>query len=362
MHSKAVRFLPFDTVWKMRIDHPYSLFVRDGDLLWSCGQCPLDGDGRVLHPNDLHVQAQEVAGFIRRFLGKMNSSGGSIARLVVYYVQSHTDDAERLRGHFHREFGDGVQVIPVAIPHFYYEGMLIEVDVFASELKSGHALHVDEKTGLRIETVNAGDLSWVSVTTTRAPPTATDAIAAMDRLLDKAGLTRAALLAEQWFVDGSWSPNLESVLIKPATGPTCDVVRVTAGNGQMLGALTFAPDPVVERTVAEEGVSLSFRKSRRHFHIKAFSTALGSGLVEQTSRIMRSVERLLREEQLFFEDVRKATTYYIAGSSAEELHDNMSVRNGYYAKPGPASTGLPVEGFPLSPALISISLFGAVVA
>ena len=61
---------------------------------------------------------------------------------------------------------------------------------------------------------------------------------------------------------------------------------------------------------------------------------------------------------LNFRDVRKATTYYIADGSAEELHDNMSVRNRYCAKPGPASTGLPVEGFLVPKAQILIGLFG----
>ena len=41
----------------------------------------------------------------------------------------------------------------------------------------------------------------------------------------------------------------------------------------------------------------------------------------------------------------KSTTHYAGDASAAALHDNMSVRNAYYRKPGPASTGVPVFGF-----------------
>ena len=46
---------------------------------------------------------------------------------------------------------------------------------------------------------------------------------------------------------------------------------------------------------------------------------------------------------LAYTDVVKSTTHYVAGDSAEELHDNMAVRNRRYSSPGPASTGVPVH-------------------
>ncbi len=41
-----------------------------------------------------------------------------------------------------------------------------------------------------------------------------------------------------------------------------------------------------------------------------------------------------------FAAVCKATTRYVGSSAAQALHDNMQVRNAYYRRPGPASTGL----------------------
>ncbi len=73
---------------------------------------------------------------------------------------------------------------------------------------------------------------------------------------------------------------------------------------------------------------------------------------------MRAIDRSLAGAGLRFADVCKATTHYAGGSTEAELHDNMSVRNGYYAAPGPSSTGLPVAAFPLSRSLITIDLLG----
>ena len=38
----------------------------------------------------------------------------------------------------------------------------------------------------------------------------------------------------------------------------------------------------------------------------------------------------------------------------------MSVRNAYYRRPGPASTGLPVAAFPLSSSQIAVDVLGVI--
>jgi hypothetical protein len=38
----------------------------------------------------------------------------------------------------------------------------------------------------------------------------------------------------------------------------------------------------------------------------------------------------------------------------------MAVRNAYYRRPGPASTGLPVAAFPFSPSKIAVDVLGVV--
>src|SRR5439155_25317634 len=62
--------IPPSELWSMRIEHPYSLLVREGGFAWSCGQCPLSAEGAVLAPDDLAAQAGHVDGYIRRLLDK----------------------------------------------------------------------------------------------------------------------------------------------------------------------------------------------------------------------------------------------------------------------------------------------------
>ena len=73
---------------------------------------------------------------------------------------------------------------------------------------------------------------------------------------------------------------------------------------------------------------------------------------------MAAIDETMRARGWRFDDVCKATTHYVGSSAAEDLHDNMTVRNGYYRRPGPASTGVPVAGFPFSSSKISVDVLG----
>ena len=66
-------------------------------------------------------------------------------------------------------------------------------------------------------------------------------------------------------------------------------------------------------------------------------------LVGQTESIMAGLDQSLKAAGLSFADVVKLTAHYVGGASADELHGKMKVTHGYYASPGPASTGIPVH-------------------
>lgn len=87
--------------------------------------------------------------------------------------------------------------------------------------------------------------------------------------------------------------------------------------------------------------------------------AQAGDLVGQTTEIMQAIAEQLTREGLSFAQVCKATTHYLGSSEAQDLHANMAVRNGDFQRPGPASTGVPVAGFPWAPdARIAISFLG----
>lgn len=130
-----------------------------------------------------------------------------------------------------------------------------------------------------------------------------------------------------------------------------------------LGELTFAGDGGVVPSLAlppPPGVAVTARSSRRHFWIGARSLAPALSLVQETEAIMAEIADTLRARSWRFEDVCKATTHYVGSSAAQDLHDNMTVRNSYYRRPGPASTGLPVAAFPFSASKIAVDVFGVI--
>jgi hypothetical protein len=54
--------------------------------------------------------------------------------------------------------------------------------------------------------------------------------------------------------------------------------------------------------------------------------------------------------------VVKQQTFYVGGAREEDLYENMRVRNRYYRRPGPASTGLAVYGMVDADSLITVEL------
>jgi len=113
-------------------------------------------------------------------------------------------------------------------------------------------------------------------------------------------------------------------------------------------------------TQAHPGVALFARSSRSHFWIAARSLSPSLSLVGETQVLMAGIADTMRARGWRFESVTKATTHYVGSSAAQDLHDNMSVRNAYYRRPGPASTGLPVPAFPLSKSQIAVDVLGVV--
>ena len=157
--------VPFGKMWGMRLDHPYSSLVIEGDYAWTCGQCPLDTSGNVLYANDLVAQAKLVAEYIHFSLEEATFTPSSVAKLVVYYTQTDTDQVLAMLQVFEQSFADNVLVVPIAVPPFYYEGMMIEVDVYAAKNHQPATTLTDPESGLSLQLIKSTDLTWATLTT-----------------------------------------------------------------------------------------------------------------------------------------------------------------------------------------------------
>ena len=345
--------IPVSELWSMRIEHPYSLLVREGGFAWTCGQCPLSKEGAVLAPGDLVAQAGHVDRYIRLLLEKAGLAPERAGKLVIYHEARDAAETARMLELFRAAY-PGAILLPIATPFFYYEGMRIEVDVYAAERRA--PLVTREGPGFRLQAVDAGDLVWASVEATAAldPRALADTLRA-------AGVSKDALLADHWFVGSeSAAPAIAAATRAGLVTDASAAAGVTLPAGVVaLGELTVAAGAIETLAApAQLGIALTVRRSRRHFWIAARSLAPGLSLVEETKAIMAGIADTMRGQGWRFGSVVKATTHYVGGSSAEDLHDNMAVRNAYYRRPGPASTGLPIAAFPLSASKIAVDLLG----
>ncbi len=288
---------------------------------------PLDLEARVLDPGDLPAQTRHVASHIREILSRVGMTAGMIGKLVLYYVGGPEDEAAMLAA-VREAFGDTPLLVPVPVPHFYYEGLLVEVDVFAA----------DPVRRLANGPVEAEDLVWsvVEIDPSGAPTEAT-------------GFSSDRLLADHWFLPENHGGSIAGLASDPGAA-------VLTTGGKAFAELTFANEPVsLDRTRAE-GVEVIVRRAGRHLWASGRAAEGETGLVAQTRRIMKAIDAALIRHGFCFADVVKSTTHYAGGSSEEELHENMGVRNAYYGKPGPASTGIPVLALAAPDSHIAVDL------
>lgn len=304
------RFVPFGTHWAMGIEVPYSFGVIDGGQFWSCGQCPLDLEVNVRAPGDLRAQLGIVAGYIRDQFTPYGVPPESIAKLVAYIV-GDVDDLEMTRRVLSEALSSVPLIIAVGVPHFYYPGMRVEIDVYGvvegARSDLAHRLVSSESESRPSQNILTSRL-YVS-------PGA-EAIA--HRWADALGHDSGAAIV---------------ATLPSGTHALADVVEVPG---------SIARFEIVD---AQSGIRVVKRWAGRYLTLLGRSTRPGRLVPEQTRAIMEAHAGALHAEGLDFPDVVKQQTHYVGTAAAEDLYANMRIRNSYYSKPGPASTGLAVHGF-----------------
>lgn len=156
------RFVPFGDLWDMRIDVPYSFLVVDGDHAWSCGQLALDPGGTVLHPGDLAAQSTVVAENLTEILRRAELDPAAIGELLLYHAPATPDSVEEMLATFRSVAPDAV-LTPFEVPHFYYDGVELEVDLsWGREPIDWPAPTVAEIDGVRVETSRTGRFTQVA--------------------------------------------------------------------------------------------------------------------------------------------------------------------------------------------------------
>jgi len=341
------RFVPMEALWSMPVEVPVSLLLQDEDLAWSCGQLALDQAGAVLHPDDLAEQSRTVCDYIDLIRTRADLAPSSLRRVLLYHVPVSAEAVADMLRRFRERFGETVLLDPIAVPHFYYPGVLLECDVF---FDAGPG---DTTDGNAVRVRMGRDLAWVSVD---ASGGLAAALAELEPTLAAAGLEADACLSEHWYSPRSSIDDVRRTLAASGWTSGGHVIE-SSGAASARGVLVFARTSLEQNTTVEaDGTVLTVRRAGGMTWVHGRSTDANASLVAQTEQIMDRIAGLLPSLGLSFDDSAKCTAHYVGDDSPEALHGNLAVRNRNYAGSGLASTGLPVAGFADDRSRISVDL------
>ena len=352
----ARSFVPFETLWEMAIDTPYSFMVRDDNLAWSCGQLALDKKSQVIGANNIEKQSYVVCDYILEILSRAGMHIQSVTKLLLYYVENGENNREKMLDIFQEKFGNNILLVPIRVPHFYYDGILLEVDIYCNTEKKQYLLH--NQNGVSINAISTS--SEISMFVVAKANSIEFLIAELTSFLSDLSVNLEAVLSEHWFVPSGDLLAFKNCITKDR--PNLDLGAVISSGKDtdyISGHFILTREEAVSSTKTidtENSVSLLIRQTNNMAWLQARSLDVTKGAVAQTELIMESIETAIKPLNLSFKDIVKSTTHYVGGDTAEELHQNMEVRNAYYEKPGPASTGLAVFGISDNASRIVIDL------
>jgi enamine deaminase RidA (YjgF/YER057c/UK114 family) len=307
-------------MWNMPVPVACSLAVAADGIAATCGQCPLDDDGLMQLPGDGAAQAALVARMGQGVLSHL--PGYEAALLTVYH---NCTDADEVLSPLAAAFPQAA-LAPVRLPHFYYPGMRIEVDLYATAGTPRTTRFTSGRASLTI--VEGGPLTLCHL----AGPD----MASCQPLLSR--IDEVRLLTAQWFAPEAPQSHLPD--------PAARVIPPTPG---VTAVLIIAAEPV--RVATTPGGAI-LRQAGRF----AWASATGTA-ADLAQAAHQAMDRLALDRMPDFTPL-KATTHYAGGPGPEDLHGNLAVRHARFPSPGPASTGVPVTT--LTQATLAIDMLGLI--
>src|SRR5262245_19672497 len=345
----------------MGIEVPYSLAVVDRGGVWSCGQCPLDLDARVLHPGDLERQLECVAALVRAQFMPHGITPGRIAKLVAYVAPDESTPLETVEILLRETLGPVPLVLTIGVPAFYYPGMMVEIDVYGSDHGFRQSESGSSIDGAAAAMVVAGDatIHLLLDLAGNADPSGLEHM--LDPLLTSRGASLDGVVSVRPFVQRDRaSPGEVQAIAKPLGADPGAAVLARLPHGRAAVAdltVEMGASRLSRREVGQrDGVAFVMRQAGDVLGLAARCAEPENSLAAATRRIMEFMARALAEHGLGFDRVVKQQTYYVGGANEQDLYENMRIRNGCYAPPGPASTGLAVHGFADPDCRISVEL------
>ncbi|MDA7965633.1 RidA family protein [Ruegeria sp.] len=381
--------------WPVKLTHQHA--VRAGDLIFTGGQVDLDDQGTVRNIGDLPAQCANAMAYMEALFSDLDVDFDDLVRLVVYYVGDAADET-RLLDQLALVIGTKARPVisMINLPELCYPGMLVEIEGVAMRAPDGARI---ERQSLQLEdmpplpaafshVLRAGDMVFTSDMSAEGSAEGAAEIALQTSIaMDRLGRALAAVGAEYsdvvkinvFYCDDLNGSNWEEpARIRagyfPDPGPAPTGISLPAfaqpGLATRISVTAICDSGSEPKQFSwPDGhwnwtTPLPYKHgnlSHGVIHIGG-QVALDSGanvlhpgdMVAQTRIAMDNLSKVLAEFGATLDNVVKVTTFYQGSASAETLHENLLIRSGSYAAPGPATTGIPVPALVYKDMVIEI--------
>ena len=404
---KRITSYPADH-WHLPIEIPYSMGVRCGELICLSGQVDFDPDGTCLHPGDLNTQTAAATKHIEHVLNDLGCEMSDVTKLTVFYVQDGTVDEDaycaRLAALITGKASPTLALIPM--PHLAYPGLMVEIDAYAMRAENGAPLprtYVDVPQipklcepfalGIRcgelifLSCQNCRDVSGVLFRPDDIVAQSEQVLGRIEQCLQSVGAEPTDIVkVNTWYTGGGTVEDWErGARIRaeffPEPGPAAtgiplprmgfdgETIRVDAWamratDGTRLPRMHAWPEGHWDWPIHlpfKHGVhsgDLIFIGGQVSLDPRGRVVNPGD-MTMQTKTSMDNIGRVLAELGAAHSDIVKVNTFYAGGARAEDLHANVDIRSRYFDRPGPASTGVPLDYLAYPEMVIEIEAIAA---
>lgn len=388
--------------WRIPVTHRHG--TRQGRLMLVGGQCDLDAQGTVLHPGDLHGQADACMAHVRAVIEALGGRFDDVVKLNVFYVGGSQDDEaallRRIRGHVK---GDTAPVISlVTVPRLAYHGMMITIDAVAIDNRDGAmprrvALPDNHWPWPRdaqfSHGIRCGELLFVAAQSARdatgAIQHAGDIARQAQLTIDNIARVLAAMDADlddvvklnTWFVgfgtDEDWrraarvrseafrfpGPGATGVPV-PAPYPDGGLIRqdcwaVRGVDGKPLPRSLSWPKGHWDwpmRVTFQQGVKVGkmiFLGGQYACDVEGKAQAFGDRIA-QTRMTMDFIRNILDGFGASLNDLVMTKCFYLSDGTRESLHDNLAIRSACFEDPAAPTTNVALRTMGLEGLMLEI--------
>ena len=365
--------------WQFDFEVPVSLTDRYGGMISIAGSVALDAKGQMRAPGDLAAQTAMVNRELAMTVEGAEAGTDAIAKLVAFYVgegeAARRDLLDGLRGALPQP--DGVAITAIPVRNLAFPGMMLEVEGYAF----AHGPDALPRRAPVPGVVAVDEFVFVDGRCSRdeaGRPFTGDIVHQTLESLERVRSGLAAAGAEMedvvrlnvYYVSDGGMADLTAVagacarrFISP--GPVVsfvplpslghadqlvelDVIAMpgTGGRRPPRESLVVAPDwhwpegwpfqPALRcGNAAFIGGQLPFDAAGNVLH--------AGDMAAQTRLVMDRIAAMLGQFDIAMNEIMKVGCWYDGAASVDTLKRNALVRSSYFTKPGPTSTGVPLD-------------------